>query len=73
MGLRSGDSIVQFATLHPRTSNNHGAADVDIFSSNGANLHRIDTSFFCISSKAGPDAANSFGQEIKIRSEAKYP
>lgn len=46
MGLRFGDSILRLSTVHPRTSNNHGAADVDIFSSNGANLQRTDTSFF---------------------------
>lgn len=46
LGLRFGDSILQFATFHPRASNNHGAADVDIFSSDGANLQRINTSFF---------------------------
>lgn len=28
---------------------------------------------FCASSKAEPDAANGFGQEIGINSKAKYP
>lgn len=58
--------------LHQRTSNNHGGADVDIFSSDEANIQRIHNSFFVYHLKQSQMQQVDLAQKL-VLSQAKCP